>query len=403
MLFLLQATRACAAQRAVPARLRRRPSGSAGLLWRWVSGGLLAVLLAGCDGAPPEPPLLRIGHAPHDHHAALFVAASAPDRVRTADGAYLLEREFARRYDLVEDDRLIARLQIDQSTGGLGLIRRLAEDQLDLSFGGVPAIVDQVDRGMPIRMLAPAQRDGAGLVLSAALPRMNWTEFLAFAASRERPLRIGYKASLSVQNLVFEQRLADAGLSFSKSPDDRSVRIQLVNLSGPQHLVPALKHGLVDGLVTMQPYLAMAEFAGVGRLVTLISGMGPGEPAHAGYPCCAIAARDDVVAKQGPVLDRLLELFRLATERLLQDPGVQAEVVARWLGTSADVERRSLATTEYLAEPDADWDQGVREWLEVLRAKGVLEGRLGAAGDDAGMLDRLGLAPAVAKDEARDL
>ena len=134
------------------------------------------------------------------------------------------------------------------------MIRRLAEDQLDLSFGGVPAILVQIDQGAPIRMLSPVMTDGAGLVMSNALPVRTWAEFLDYARqSRDEPLRIGYKAALSVQNLLFEQLLAEAGISYAKSSAAADVQIQLVNLSGARHLVPALRHGLVDGFVSMQP------------------------------------------------------------------------------------------------------------------------------------------------------
>ena len=301
-----------------------------------VAGLLLLALLgllAGCHAPEPPPPLLRVGHAPHDHHATLFVAATYPDRVQTAAGAHLVEREFAKRYELVEGSRTLARLSIDASTGGRGLIRRLAEDQLDLSFGGVPAILVQIDQGAPIRMLSPVMTDGAGLVMSNALPVRTWAEFLDYARqSRDEPLRIGYKAALSVQNLLLEQRLADAGISYAKSSAAADVQIRLVNLSGARHLVPALRHGLVDGFVSMQPYLALAEADGRGRLVTLLSGMTDAAPGH-GYPCCAIAARTAALDAHGEAIARFVDLMRVATDFIHNEPDLSADAVSAWLGT----------------------------------------------------------------------
>ena len=372
-----------------------------------VCGLTIGLLLSGgCQDGASGPPELRIGHAPHDHHAALFLAASAPDQIRTADGVYLAEREFATRYDLVQDNRILAHLLIDSSTGGIGLIRRLAEDQLDLSFGGVPAMLDQIDQGMPIRILAPAMRDGAGRVVAPELPVTNWSEFVAYTRKREKPLRIGYKASLSVQNLVFEQHLADADIPFSKTPETNrvqtDVQVVLINLSGPQNLVPALDHGLIDGFVSMQPYLALAQSSRTGRQVALISGIGQKGASGVAYPCCAIAARDAILVEHPALVEQFLALMRIATERLIENPAAHAEIVARWLGTTPELERRSLPTTNYLAEPDADWHQGMMDWIGLLRGQGILDALLTQPLDANRLLERIDPRAAATEPEGRN-
>lgn len=344
-------------------------------------------LLSGCNDPQPPPPVLRVGHAPHDHHAPLFVAATYPDRVHTETGVHLRELEFAKRYDLVEGARTMARLSIDASTGGRELIRRLGEDQLDLSFGGVPAILVQIDQGAPIRMLAPVMTDGAGLVMSNALPVRSWAEFLDFARQpRKEPLRIGFKAELSVQNLVFEQRLADAGISFAYSLDTSDVQIQLLNLSGARHLVPALRHGLVQGFVSMQPYLALAEADGSGRLITLLSGMTDAVSGR-GYPCCAIAARTAALAAHSEIIAPFVDLMRVATDFIRTEPELSADAVSAWLGTTPAIERRSLSTTRFSMERDADWDQGVLRWCERMQAPGLLSGALGRGVTETALFD----------------
>ena len=345
---------------------------------------ILVGMVVGCRPSVPEPPTLRLGHALHDHHAALFVAATYPGRIRTAAGAHLIEREFAQRYDLVNGSRMLAQIRVDASTGGVGLIRRLAEDQLDLSFGSVPAMLVQIDRGASIRIVSPVMRDGAGLVISKALPVQSWADFAAYAQQRVTPLRIGYKAELSVQNLVFEQRLRDAGVQYSRSLDAAGAQIILVNLSGPQNLIPALRHGLIDGFVSMQPYLSLAEADGVGRLVALISGM-----SGAAYPCCALAAREEVISKHGDTLASFVELMRAATAFLYEEPALSAEALSVWLGTTPEIERRSLPTTHFSMTRDAVWDQGVRQWREQLLTAGLLEGVLASDSDGIDLLERI--------------
>jgi NitT/TauT family transport system substrate-binding protein len=323
------------------------------------------------------------------------VAATYPDRVQTSTGVHLLEREFAKHYDLVEGSRTLARLSIDASTGGQQLMRRLGEDQLDLSFGGVPALLVQIDQGAPIRLLAPVMTEGAGLVISNALPVRTWAEFLDHARQpRDEPLRIGYKAELSVQNLVFEQQLADAGISFAYSLDATGVEILLVNLSGAQHLVPALQHRLVDGFVSMQPYLALAEAGGSGRLVTLLSGMTDAVSGR-GYPCCAIAARTAALAAHREIIASFVDLMQVATEFIRNEPELSADAVSAWLGTTPEIERRSLPTTRFSMERDTDWDQGVLQWCGWMQPPGLLSSALGGGATDAALLDSVYAAPAA--------
>lgn len=358
---------------------------------------ILLTLIVVARSPVPEPPLLRVGHALHDHHAALFVAATYPDQVQTPSGARLIEREFARQYDLVAGSHVLALLRIDASTGGIGLIRRLAEDQLDLSFGGVPAMLVQIDRGAPMRMLRPVMSDGAGLVVSGAIQADSWPAFLDYVRARASPVRIAYKATLSVQNLVFEQRLNDAGIRYGKSLDASDAEVILVNVAGPQNLIPALRHGLVDGFVSMQPYLSLAEVEGVGRLVSLISGM-----AGSAYPCCALAARESAIIERGEALAVFVELMQVATEFLMHEPELSAEAVSAWLGTSPALERRSLPTTHFSMARDLDWEQGVRRWHRQLLDGDRLDGALAAIADRAELIDRIYASPVNGRTEAAD-
>jgi NitT/TauT family transport system substrate-binding protein len=360
-------------------------------------GAVLGVLAFLARSPEPEPPLLRVGHARHDHHAALFVAATYPDRIRTNAGAHLVEREFAQDYDLVEGSQVLARLRVDASVGALGLIRRLAEDQLDLSFGGVPAMLVQIDGGAPIRILSPVMSDGAGLVVSDAILADSWTAFLDYVRNRTSPVRIGYKATLSVQNLVFEQRLSDAGIRYGKTLNASDAQIILVNVAGPENLIPALRHGLVDGFVSMQPYLSLAEVEGVGRLVSLISGM-----AGMAYPCCALAAREATIAERGEVLDVFVELMQAATAFLAQEPELSAEAVSAWLGTSPALERRSLPTTDFSMARDLAWEQGIERWHRQLREANRLHGTLAAISDRTALIERIYASPDGTQTEAAD-
>ncbi|MFZ5760068.1 MAG: ABC transporter substrate-binding protein [Thermodesulfobacteriota bacterium] len=331
--------------------------------------------LAGCGREAKEPPLLRIGHAPTDHHASLFIAAMNPEYFRKHDGIWLKEKIWRSEYELLDQDRVLARVVIDASTGGQELVRRLAEEQQDMVTGGVPAMLNFIDQGSAIRIVAPLMADGAALVGRPALPADNWQGFVALARTAEPPLRIGYKIGLSVQHLILEQALQAAGLSFSHDIADSTVDVILVNLFGEKNLLPALENALVDGVVTNQPFPAMAEVRGVGKIVALLHELPPAGKWRS-TPCCALAASERYISEQPEVAGAMVALLREANRFLKNNPDKSAVQIARWLEIDPEMERRSLPTITWVEEFDADWQRGVAFWVEAMIAGDLLHGKV---------------------------
>lgn len=347
---------------------------------RWPGGVVLLCALLGaaaCRQGAGDLPVIRLGHALHDHHAPLYVAARNSAYFRKHGGVYLREVVDRAEYELVAQGLVVARVRVGSSTGGQELVRRLAEDQFDVAFGGFPALVEAIDRGAPLRIIAPVMAGGAALVVRPGLPVESWGDFVAIARTGEVPLRIGYTVAVSVQGLVFEEALRAEGVRYADQLEASDAQVALLNLHGPGNLIPALENGLVDGFVAMQPYVAMAEEQGKGRLVTFLEGI-PFEQAGP-YPCCAVAARSGVLQAQGPAVEHLLTLLLRATRYLAEEPEEAAPVVAQWLDGSAAVERRSLPTIRFTTELDAAWNQGAQAWVRAMTARGLLAGRVGQA------------------------
>ncbi len=333
------------------------------------------LLLSGCGKPEADLPVVRVGHAPHDHHSPLYVAAMNPDYFKENGGIYLREIAYRKDYELVVEERPVARLLIESSTGGRELIRKLSEEQFDISFGGVPAMLELIDRGRPIRILAPIMAEGAGLIVDKDLPIATWSEFLDYVRRSERPLRIGYKIATSVQNLIFEQALIDSGIRFASDPDDVSAEIMLVNLHGAKNLIPAMENGLIDGFVVMQPFLALAQTRKSGKLIALLKDMPP-EEQWRGHPCCALAANDTFVQSHARIAEILTELLLRANRFIIDYPEQSARQIADWLGLPAEVEERSLPTIKFTSDMDQAWDSGVAFWVESMIERGLLRGKI---------------------------
>lgn len=359
-------------------------------------GMLLALATAACRPRDTTVPLLRIGHSPHDHHASLYIAALNPEYFRENGGIYLEERLPFEAYDLVSDGNRLARVRVASGTGGKELIRKLAENHFDLCFGGFPAMLHFIDKGAPIRILAPIMSEGAGLVVKQDFPAEDWDGFIAHVRRTDVPVRIGYKIDISVQNLIFEQALAASGISFAKQIGDPGTAggtaggiagIVLLNLHGAKNLIPALENGLIDGFVVMQPYVALAEEKGVGKEIAPL-GLLPPRGRWQGHPCCAIAANQDYADAHPEVVRAMRILLMRANGFIRSNPDQSAEMTARWLKVSPEVEKRALPTIRFLTTMDEPWRRGVDFWVATMIEKGLLNDRVKQA-RETDSLDRL--------------
>jgi len=350
--------------------------------------GLLALLSAsGCRQAQKPVPLLRLGHAPHDHHSPLYIAAMNPGYMKSHGGIYLKEIVFRQEYELIDHDRTLARVSIDATAGGNELIRRLSEGLFDMSFGGVPAMLGFIDQGSRFKIVAPVMSEGAGLVVQRALPAGNWQDFLDYIRQSPRPVKIGYKIAVSAQNLILAQAMQESGVACSDDPQDTSAKVLLVNLFGAQNLIPAMENGLIDGFVTMQPYIAMAEERGTGKAVAMLQELPPAGKWQ-GAPCCALAASDDYVASNPQVVQAMITLNLRAIALLNMEPARSAEQIARWLDTPAAVEMKSIPTIRFLQDYGKDWERGLALWVDDMIKNGMLKGRVKEASAN-GRLDEV--------------
>lgn len=335
---------------------------------------LLCLLVTACS-EPADVPVIRVGHASHDHHAALFVAALRPAALEQKAGGHLEEVEYRSRYDLYLDGRLAAHLHCTSGTGGSQLIRKLHDRQFDLAIGGVPAMLQAMDAGSPMRIIAPVMTEGAGLALRKDIPIDDWDSFARYAHESATPLRIGYKTADSVQNIIFEQALDHEHLPYSKSLEAPRA-ITLVDMHGPDNLIPGVRDGIIDGFVVMQPYLALAEEELGMRTVAQLNQMPP-KGKWRNIPCCALAVVDSAYAEDNKeVLAGFLRILHAAHDYIAEYPKDAAEAVAQWLENPVAVERRSLPTIQFMNDFTPRWDEGMRFWIHALsqedRLKGVL-------------------------------
>jgi NitT/TauT family transport system substrate-binding protein len=319
-------------------------------------------------------PFLKIGHVGHDHHLALYVAALEGARFERDYGIGLREVSPREIYDLVVSKKPISRLRLLKVGGGAEMPAAMGRGEIEIGLGGLNAIAKSADNGEPIKVISPLQTGGDMLVMKKGSPIANWSGFVAAAKSPGKPIQIGYKAAVSVAKTIFEGALKAEGISYGYDATKKNARIILVNFASEASPVPLLENGDLDGFVMNQPAAAQAEFKGAGRAVALLSELPP-VGKWRDHPCCCVIAKESLLKEQPQVIKEFLKVLLLSTQLIQQNQSLAIECASRWTKNDIAVERASVPTVNYVAEPTPSWLKGFNSWTDMMRDMKFFTGR----------------------------
>ncbi len=327
-----------------------------------------------CTVHAGDPPVLKVGHVGHDHHTALYVAALNGDMFKKDYGLYLKEVRPKQLYQLYDGDELVCELELFKAGGGSKMPTAMDQGMFDVGFGGVAAVAFHVDKGRPMKIISPLHSKGDMLVVSADLAPNNWDEFVEFTKNRKEPLRVGFKAPKAIALLIFQAALDEVGVSYTHDASKRDADILFINMKGAGHLNPGLQNDIIDAYVCNNPFCAIAEEKGMGRCIADLSDLPPG--LWKDHPCCMIAAMDDVIEKKRDLVVKFLELITIATDYMNENPDIAIQSASQWIGTSLEVEKKSIPTSSYLTDPNEVWMKGIHTWVKTMEDLGHIKGQL---------------------------
>lgn len=355
---------------------------------------VVVTLSPGCrreDGAAALP-VLRVGHVGHDHHTALYVACLEGERFKRDYGLWLEPMEPGKRYalfdrlatmsdveGLMESGRKVAEIELFRAGGGSKMPTMMSQGHFDVGLGGVTAVMAFVDKGAPIRIISPLHSKGDMLVVDPKNPSRDWATFVTWVRGHRRPVRIGYKNPVAVAKLVFQGALEHEGLSHSDDTSRRDVDVRMILLKGERNLIPSLRSGIVDGYVSNNPWCAVAESKGVGKIVADLNTLPPGT--WKDHPCCCVAATQKVIREKPEAVTRFLELIIAATGCINDNPEVGFKSASEWIGTTVEVERKSMPTSGYDTTSGKAFRHGMKLTWRNMVGLGLLGGRLKGASE----------------------
>jgi NitT/TauT family transport system substrate-binding protein len=327
---------------------------------------VLALLLAAFALTPAaaQTPVLKVGHVGHDHHAALYVAAKAGEVFRQDYGIWLKEIRDKQLYELRDGEELVAEVELYKAGGGSQMPTMMSQGNFDVGLGGVAAVAFFVDKGSPMKIIAPLHSKGDMLVVKPGLEIDGWPGFVEWIRAQNGQVKIGYKSPVAVALLIFQRALQEAGISYTGDVADTKADILLVNMKEEANLNSGLQTGQIDGYVSNNPWCAIAEDKGIGKCVAELHDLPPG--VFTDHPCCCIAANNAAMEKQGPQIQKFLELLAVATQFIALRPDEAVPYVAQWIGTTPGVEEVSMATSGYSMEPSKAFLDGMWVWYEEM-------------------------------------
>lgn len=331
-------------------------------------------LLTGCARKPVEVPVLKVGHVGHDHHTALYVAALNGELFKQDYGIYLKEVRPKELYELYDGKKLICELELYKVGGGSKMPTAMAQGTFDVGFGGVAAMAFFTDKGTPMKIISPLHNKGDMLVVGKGVKADNWESFVRYVKKLKEPLKVGFKAPKAIALLIFQAAMDEVGITYTYDPKNRKSNVLLMNLKGAGHLNPGLENNIIDAYVCNNPYCAIAEEKGAGKCIADLNDLPPG--LWKDHPCCMIGAMNSVVEEKREVLVKFLELIVIATDYMNEDQDIAIKSASDWIGTSIEVEIKSIPTSGYMTEPTEAWKEGIYTWAHAMEKLGHIKGEL---------------------------
>lgn len=347
-----------------------------GMFKKVLRSALLIVLaiLVPCSSALAKNKLpdYNVGYIFTTHQTPLIVAMSKGEDFKEF-GVYLKPVVPKMKYELMDGDNSLAMLNIVVSKSGSETTTLFAMNRLDLGLLSGTAAMSSIDKGTKIKMVCPLHVDGMGLVFPQGSTISGWEEVLDYIKKSDRPVKIGYHSPTSAPRIALEGALHKAGLGVTQDATDAAADVLLVDLKSTSNLIPALLGKQVDAWVGPAPHPEVAEFKNVGHIALDLRNLPPvGE--WYDFPCCVMAATQELIDDNPLVVEKMIELMTKSGEWANTHKKEQSQVVSSWIGVPVQAVEKS--TIIYTTDPSENWMRGEALYLDVLNDMHKFKGRL---------------------------
>lgn len=308
-----------------------------------------------------------------DLHAGIMLTAASKGEEFKDTGIWLkpvIEKE---QYELYKEGKKLAVINTILTKGSSESAVMLGQKQLDCAVNSVTGMMSAKDQGTDIQVLCPIHVDGIGLVFPAGSNIKGWDKVAEYIKSSENPVRIGYHSPTSAPRVVIETSLRQANLKITENPNDNDADVLLVDLKGSKNLLSAFTGNLVDAWVAPSHYPEAAESEGIGSIALKLNEFPP-EGQWYDFPCCVLAAREEVTSQYPEIFDALVDLFTNTAKWMAENKKETSVLLSEIIGVSQDaVDSASIVFTTQVSDK---WLEGVDLYYDLLKQLDKLDGDL---------------------------
>jgi NitT/TauT family transport system substrate-binding protein len=333
---------------------------------------VVAILSAGQSMAEDKLPVLNVGYIFTTHHSPFIVAMARNEEFRDF-GVHLRPVVDKLKYELMDGDKPLALFNIIVNKSGAETTTMFAQGNMDMALASGTAIMAGIDQGTPMKILCPTHVDGMGLVFPPQSTLKGWDQVAEFIKASDQPVKIGYHSPTSAPRIIIEGALQKAGFKVTQDATEQDADVLLVDLKTTSNFIPALTSGQVDAWVGPAPHPEVSELKKVGHTALDLRNLPPAGAWH-NFPCCVMAARDEVIAEHPEIVGKTVELLGKAGQWCNEHKAEEGKILAAWTGSPAEAVEKSAII--YTIAASENWMQGQATYLDILNGMNKFRGNL---------------------------
>ena len=287
---------------------------------------IIAVAAVGAFFLMGSGDTVTIGYLPSDHDAALFVADA--------------QGQFASNG---------IKTNLVQFNNGGDLMTAMASGDVDVGYVGITPVLASIQKGVPVKVISAAQTDGSGLVVS----KNSGISSVQDLAGKS----IATPGEASIQYMLLQYYLEQNGMSL-KDLKVSSMKVPSMN--------DALKTNKIDGMITFEPYVTIAEKNGA----TVLAGSQDILPDH---PCCVVVASDKFLGEHPNETNTILEIHENATDFINNNSDEAASMIPSDIVSDVEIEKVAISSFPFISGLDDSFKQDVMDFMNLEVDLGVLK------------------------------
>ena len=287
---------------------------------------IIAIVAVGAFFLTSSGETVTIGYLPSDHDAALFVADAQGQFASNGINTKLV-----------------------QFNNGGDLMTAMASGDVDVGYVGITPVLASIEKGVPVKVISSAQTDGSGLVVA----KNSGISSVSDLAGKN----IATPGEASIQYMLLQYYLEQNGMSL----DD----IKVSSMKVPS-MNDALKTNKIDGMITFEPYVTIAEKNGA----TLLAGSQDILPNH---PCCVVVASDKFLDEHPNETKTIVEIHKNATDFINNNSDEAATMIPSDIVSDVEVEKEAISSFPFISGLSDDFNQDVMDFMNLEVDLGVLK------------------------------